>query len=197
MNHDLTFETAAGIIGASIPPATASRSRSLRPRTCAWTRRFPSPPAHRPSIPSTPACLMPCCLFLMRTRRWFRTWPRNPPSPALRAQGHEREFRPATRGGQHPRPHLRTRCGRRNPGLRHGLTASSLISAKLLQFTSPVKVQVQGGDTLEVSFKQDNGDFSDVRLTGPADFTFEGKIEILSAAPFSPQKWAGQTTHFP
>ena len=59
-----------------------------------------------------------------------------------------------------------------------GLTASALIAAKLLQFTSPVKVQVQGGDQLEVSFKQANGAFSDVRLTGPADFTFEGRIKI-------------------
>jgi len=59
-----------------------------------------------------------------------------------------------------------------------GLTASALIAAKLLKFTSPVKVQVQGGDQLEVSFKQENGEFADVRLTGPADFAFEGKIEI-------------------
>jgi diaminopimelate epimerase len=59
-----------------------------------------------------------------------------------------------------------------------GLTASALISARLLQFSSPVKVQVQGGDELQVSFKQDNGGFSDVRLTGPADFTFEGKIQL-------------------
>jgi diaminopimelate epimerase len=59
-----------------------------------------------------------------------------------------------------------------------GLTASALISARLLKFGSPVKVQVQGGDQLEVSFAQNNGEFSDVRLTGPADLTFEGKIEI-------------------
>ena len=59
-----------------------------------------------------------------------------------------------------------------------GVTASALISAKLHQFNSPVKVQVQGGDQLEVSFKQSNGRFTDVRLTGPADFVFDGKIEI-------------------
>jgi len=59
-----------------------------------------------------------------------------------------------------------------------GLTASALITAKLHKFSSPVKVQVQGGDELEVSFKQDNGDFTDVRLSGPADFVFEGKIEL-------------------
>jgi diaminopimelate epimerase len=59
-----------------------------------------------------------------------------------------------------------------------GLTAAALISARLLQFTSPVQVQVQGGDQLDVSFKQNHGEFSDVRLTGPADFTFEGKMKI-------------------
>jgi diaminopimelate epimerase len=59
-----------------------------------------------------------------------------------------------------------------------GLTASALIAARLLKFGSPVKVQVQGGDELAVSFSERNGEFSDVRLTGPADFTFEGKIKI-------------------
>jgi len=59
-----------------------------------------------------------------------------------------------------------------------GLTASALISALLLKFPSPVKVQVQGGDQLEVGFKLANGEFSEVRLTGPADFAFEGKMEI-------------------
>jgi hypothetical protein len=39
-------------------------------------------------------------------------------------------------------------------------------------------VQVQGGDQLEVSFQEINGQFTDVRLTGPAQFVFEGRIEI-------------------
>jgi diaminopimelate epimerase len=59
-----------------------------------------------------------------------------------------------------------------------GVTASALISARLHQFESPVKVQVQNGDTLEVSFKQTDAGFSDVRLTGPADFVFEGKLTL-------------------
>ena len=58
-----------------------------------------------------------------------------------------------------------------------GVCASAMISARVHQFISPVQVQVQGGDTLEVSFK-DNGDFADVRLTGPADFVFVGRIEV-------------------
>ena len=59
-----------------------------------------------------------------------------------------------------------------------GVTASALISAELHQYTSPVKVRVQGGDTLDVSFERKDGIFTDVRLTGPADFVFDGKITI-------------------
>jgi diaminopimelate epimerase len=59
-----------------------------------------------------------------------------------------------------------------------GVSAAALISARVNKFISPVKVQVQGGDTLEVSFKDDGTEFDDVRLSGPADFVFEGRIEI-------------------
>jgi len=59
-----------------------------------------------------------------------------------------------------------------------GVTASALISARMHKFVSPISVQVQGGDRLEVSFHEANGGFSDVRLTGPADFVFEGWIEL-------------------
>jgi diaminopimelate epimerase len=59
-----------------------------------------------------------------------------------------------------------------------GVTASALIAARLHGFTSPVKVQVQGGDQLEVGFSEDHGEFADVQLTGPAAFVFEGRIEI-------------------
>src|SRR5204862_3758178 len=59
-----------------------------------------------------------------------------------------------------------------------GVTASALIASRVHKFGSPVKVQVQGGDQLEVSFREQNGDFSDVRLTGPAEFVFDGRIEI-------------------
>jgi diaminopimelate epimerase len=59
-----------------------------------------------------------------------------------------------------------------------GVTASALISSRVYQFNSPVQVQVQGGDVLEVSFQQDKNSFSEVRLTGPADFVFEGEVDI-------------------
>jgi diaminopimelate epimerase len=59
-----------------------------------------------------------------------------------------------------------------------GVTAAALISAELHHFTSPVRVQVQGGDWLEVSFERKDGQFAQVRLTGPADFAYEGRIEV-------------------
>jgi diaminopimelate epimerase len=62
-----------------------------------------------------------------------------------------------------------------------GVSAAALISARVHGFSSPVRVQVQGGDQLEVSFKESNGEFSDVRLTGPADFVFDGRAELVGA----------------
>jgi diaminopimelate epimerase len=59
-----------------------------------------------------------------------------------------------------------------------GVSASALISSRLHKFTSPVKVQVQSGEQLEVGFTEKNGGFDNVRLTGPAEFVFEGKIEL-------------------
>jgi diaminopimelate epimerase len=59
-----------------------------------------------------------------------------------------------------------------------GVTAAALIAARLHGFTSPVKIQVQGGDQLEVSFKDEGSEFADVQLSGPAEFVFDGRIEI-------------------
>ena len=59
-----------------------------------------------------------------------------------------------------------------------GVSAAAMVSARVHGFTSPVKVQVQGGDLLEVSFKDHGTDFEDVRLAGPAEFVFEGRVEI-------------------
>ncbi len=59
-----------------------------------------------------------------------------------------------------------------------GVTASALVSARVHQFQSPVRVRVQGGDELQVSFEEENGEFTDVRLTGPAEFAFEGRADI-------------------
>ena len=39
-----------------------------------------------------------------------------------------------------------------------GVSAAAMVSARVHDFVSPVKVQVQGGDTLEVSFKDNGGE---------------------------------------
>jgi len=59
-----------------------------------------------------------------------------------------------------------------------GVTASALIASRIHHFHSPVKVRVQGGDELEVSFQEEDGAFIEVSLTGPAEFVFNGSIQI-------------------
>ncbi len=59
-----------------------------------------------------------------------------------------------------------------------GVSACALVSARLHGFTSPVRVQVQGGDELRVGFREDAGEFRDVHLNGPATFVFEGRIDL-------------------
>lgn len=60
-----------------------------------------------------------------------------------------------------------------------GMVACALVHHLLTGAPSPVRVDVAGGDTLEIGFvKTGEQTFSDVTLTGPADFVFEGKIEI-------------------
>ena len=59
-----------------------------------------------------------------------------------------------------------------------GVSASAMIASAVHGFTSPVRVQVQGGDELEVAFSRSDNYFSNVRLTGPATFVFEGRITL-------------------
>jgi diaminopimelate epimerase len=60
-----------------------------------------------------------------------------------------------------------------------GMVASALVHHLLTGAPSPIKVDVEGGDTLEIGFEK-TGDqsFANVTLSGPADFVFEGEIEI-------------------
>ena len=60
-----------------------------------------------------------------------------------------------------------------------GVTASGLIYAQLSDARSPVHVLVRGGDWLEVGFQKAGNNFEEVTLKGPADFAFEGSIEIV------------------
>ena len=59
-----------------------------------------------------------------------------------------------------------------------GVTATALVASVVHAFASPVRVQVQGGDELEVSFDRTGEAFSNVRLNGPATFVFEGRIRL-------------------
>lgn len=59
-----------------------------------------------------------------------------------------------------------------------GVTATALVSARVLGFKAPIKIQVQGGDELEVDFKGMGDSYTGVKLSGPATFVFEGRMQI-------------------
>ncbi len=59
-----------------------------------------------------------------------------------------------------------------------GVSASALIYSRLRSIDSPIRVRVKGGDWLEVAFTRAGEEFHDVELRGPADFAFEGAIEL-------------------
>jgi len=59
-----------------------------------------------------------------------------------------------------------------------GVTAAGLIYGALSDAPSPVRLLVRGGDWLEVGFQRVGTGFENVTLKGPADFVFDGSIEI-------------------
>jgi len=59
-----------------------------------------------------------------------------------------------------------------------GVVASALIHHFLSRSPSPVTVRVRGGETLEVGFRIVNGHPSAVTLAGPADFVFNGQVNL-------------------
>jgi diaminopimelate epimerase len=59
-----------------------------------------------------------------------------------------------------------------------GVVAAALIANQVLGAYSPVGVRVRGGDVLEVGFEREGDAYQAVTLTGPADFVFEGTIEV-------------------
>jgi diaminopimelate epimerase len=59
-----------------------------------------------------------------------------------------------------------------------GIVASALIFAATEDCEGPVTVLAHGGDELQVGFERVEGRFRNVTLTGPAEFVFEGEIEI-------------------
>jgi len=59
-----------------------------------------------------------------------------------------------------------------------GIVASALVFAAIEDREGPVTVLACGGDELQVGFERVEGRFRNVTLTGPAEFVFEGTIEI-------------------
>lgn len=59
-----------------------------------------------------------------------------------------------------------------------GVVASALLFAATENVEGPIRVLVKGGDELTVNFSRQGERFSRVTLSGPADFVFEGTVEL-------------------
>lgn len=59
-----------------------------------------------------------------------------------------------------------------------GIVASALVFAAVGRVSGPITVIARGGDELEVGFESAANGFRNVTLTGPAEFVFEGTIEV-------------------
>ena len=59
-----------------------------------------------------------------------------------------------------------------------GIVASALIFAANENTNGPITVIARGGDELRVGFEKIGNQFRNVTLTGPAEFVFEGTVEI-------------------
>lgn len=60
-----------------------------------------------------------------------------------------------------------------------GMVASALIHHELTGDPSPITVRVKGGDSLLVDFTKTSAGYEKVFLTGPADFVFQGKTDLI------------------
>jgi diaminopimelate epimerase len=61
-----------------------------------------------------------------------------------------------------------------------GIVASALIFAATENASGPITVLARGGDELQVGFEKSGDRFRNVTLTGPAEFVFEGTIDLTS-----------------
>jgi diaminopimelate epimerase len=59
-----------------------------------------------------------------------------------------------------------------------GVVASALIFAATEKVEGPISITVRSGSELSVGFKRAGDQFTNVTLTGPAEFAFEGTIEV-------------------
>src|SRR6266404_4444350 len=59
-----------------------------------------------------------------------------------------------------------------------GVVASALVFGAMVKVDGPISVIVRSGSELSVNFKRAGDKFTNVTLTGPAEFAFEGTIEV-------------------
>jgi len=59
-----------------------------------------------------------------------------------------------------------------------GVVATALIFAALKDTSGPIGVVVRGGSELKVDLEKEGEQFKSVTLTGPAEFVFEGTIDL-------------------
>ena len=59
-----------------------------------------------------------------------------------------------------------------------GVVASAIVFAASKNVSGPIDVLVRGGDTLQVDFSREGDRFQNVTLSGPADFVFDGAIDL-------------------
>lgn len=59
-----------------------------------------------------------------------------------------------------------------------GMVACALYHHLITGAPSPIQVDVRGGETLSIGFEKAGDDFVKVTLTGPAEVTFTGEVEI-------------------
>ncbi|MBV9618781.1 MAG: diaminopimelate epimerase [Verrucomicrobia bacterium] len=59
-----------------------------------------------------------------------------------------------------------------------GVVASALIFASTEKIDGPISVTVRSESALSVDFKRVGDKFTNVTLTGPAEFAFEGTIDV-------------------
>jgi diaminopimelate epimerase len=59
-----------------------------------------------------------------------------------------------------------------------GMVACAIIHDQLTECGNPINVHVKGGDTLKVEWQLEGMNHHRVTLTGPAEFVFDGKINV-------------------
>ncbi|MCE0499411.1 MAG: diaminopimelate epimerase [Methylacidiphilales bacterium] len=65
-----------------------------------------------------------------------------------------------------------------------GVVASALAAHRTRGLELPLRIQVRGGDILAVNARSDeNGDFHEVTLAGPATEVFAGEIKLFASGP--------------